>query len=354
MMAAMTTETPFAGRDDPLYLRARQLVLFRRDPGIATLQRALRIGHQHATRLRDAMRGDILNCDEQGHGWHFTEGAGEGPDPLLQDKLAQAAHWIGTAQAMVVAAGAGMGIDSGLQFGNMGSPEALQQRPAAAWGIYGQQLNLYRAAAPHAGFGLIRAWGQRMQQGCFVFTSNVDGHFQKAGFPSARVYECRGSIHRLQCVANCEGSIWSTADLRPQVDEAACEWRGELPTCPRCGALARPNILMTDDWRWNETRSAQQRMLLDMWLDSVQAPLVLEIGAGRAVPTVRNFTRRMQLRGSRLIRINLHEANIHNPGDIELALGARQALQALGTRLAASQGSTNNSKEKADGDETGI
>lgn len=41
----MTTETPSTGRGDPLYLRARQLVLFRRDPGIANLQRALRIGY---------------------------------------------------------------------------------------------------------------------------------------------------------------------------------------------------------------------------------------------------------------------------------------------------------------------
>ena len=39
----MTTSPPPAGRDDPLYLRARQSVLFRRDPGIATLQRSLRI-----------------------------------------------------------------------------------------------------------------------------------------------------------------------------------------------------------------------------------------------------------------------------------------------------------------------
>ena len=355
MMAAMTTATPPTGRDDPLYLRARQLVLFRRDPGIATLQRALRIGHQHATHLRDAMRDDILDCNAQGENWRIAEGAHDGPDRLLPNKHAQAAHWISTAHSLVVAAGAGMGIDSGLpdfrgdegfwraypalghshlRFEAIASPQAFQHRPATAWGFYGHRLNLYRATTPHAGFGLLHAWGQRMAQGCFVFTSNVDGHFQKAGFPSARVYECHGSIHRLQCTANCQGNIWSTADLHPQVDEAACEWLGELPACPHCSALARPNILMFDDWHWNETRSQQQRMLLDMWLDgSAQAPLVIEIGAGRAVPTVRNFTRRMQLRGSRLIRINLHEANIHNPGDIELALGAKEALEGIAAHL---------------------
>lgn len=354
MMTAMNIPTPPTGRDDPLYLRARQVVLFRRDPGIATLQRALRIGHEQATRLRDAMQGDILVHDEQEQRWRIADGVQEGPDLLLQDKLAQAAHWISTAQGMVVAAGAGMGIDSGLpdyrgdegfwraypalarsrlRFDRIASPQAFQERPATAWGFYGHRLNLYRAATPHVGFELLHAWGQRMQQGCFVFTSNVDGHFQKAGFPAARIYECHGSIHRLQCTANCSGDIWFTADLRPQVDEAACEWLGELPTCPRCGALARPNILMFEDWHWNPTRSQQQRTLLDRWLDSAQAPLVLEIGAGRAVPTVRNFTQRMQQRGSRLIRINLHEANIHNPGDIELALGAREALEGIAVHL---------------------
>lgn len=104
--------------------------------------------------------------------------------------------------------------------------------------------------------------------------------------------------------------------------------------CPHCGALARPNILMFDDWQWNSDRSDVQRTLLDRWLDSAQAPLVVEIGAGRAIATVRHFSQRMQQRGSPLIRINLHEANIHNPDAIELALGAQEALAALQQHLA--------------------
>ena len=51
------------------------------------------------------------------------------------------------------------------------------------------------------------------------------------------------------------------------------------------------------------------------------------------MPTVRNFTRRMQLRGSPLVRINLHDANIHNPDAIELALGAREALERIQQHL---------------------
>ena len=342
----MSTDAP----RDPLYHQARQHLLFTNDTSIAHLQRRLRIGRQHAIDLRQALAGDAVQYQADTDTWHIHPEADRHTDFFLEDKLAQAAHWIQNAKALVIAAGAGMGIDSGLpdfrgedgfwraypalgrhrlDCQSIASPQAFQNHPAMAWAFYGHRLNLYRATPPHAGFGLLHRWCQRMAQGCFVFTSNVDGHFQKAGFPTARIHECHGSIHRLQCTANCSGQIWATADLRPQVDEATCQWQGELPRCPHCGALARPNILMFDDWHWNHTRSEQQRMLLDMWLDSAEAPLVIEIGAGRAVPTVRNFTRRMQQRGSALVRINLHEANIHHPGAMEIALGAKDALERI-------------------------
>ena len=345
---------PIAAPRDPLYHQARQHLLHSDNVSVAHLQRRLRIGYQRAIDLRAALEGDAVEYRAGTDSWHIRPDADRVTDFLLEEKLVHAAHLVHSAQALVIAAGAGMGIDSGLpdfrgdegfwraypalgrqrlRFERIASPDAFEKHPATAWGFYGHRLNLYRAATPHTGFGLLHAWGQRMPQGCFVFTSNVDGHFQKAGFPSARVYECHGSIHRLQCTANCSDRIWATADLHPQVDEAACQWQGELPHCPRCGVLARPNILMFDDWHWNHTRTQQQRMLLDMWLNSTPAPLVIEIGAGRAVPTVRNFTRRMQLRGSALVRINLYEANIHNPKDIELALRAKDALEQIASHL---------------------
>ena len=36
------------------------------------------------------------------------------PDPRLPQKIAQTAEWIGQARSLVIATGAGMGIDSGL------------------------------------------------------------------------------------------------------------------------------------------------------------------------------------------------------------------------------------------------
>jgi hypothetical protein len=54
-------------------------------------------------------------------------------------------------------------------------------RPSRAWGFYGHRLNLYRKTVPHAGFDILRKWGEKMPLGYRVFTSNVDGQFQKEG-----------------------------------------------------------------------------------------------------------------------------------------------------------------------------
>jgi len=60
---------------------------------------------------------------------------------------------------------------------------------------------------------------------------------------------------------------------------------------------------------------------------------VLEIGAGRAIATVRHFSERLQRQGSLLIRINPQEVNVHNPKAVEIALGALEALQSIAQQL---------------------
>ena len=274
------------------------------------------------------------------------------PDPAA---IARAAELIESADAIIIAAGAGMGVDSGLpdfrgnegfwkaypalararlEFTRIASPSAFERNPQLAWGFYGHRLKLYRDTRPHTGFGILKGWGESKPNGWAVFTSNVDGQFQKAGFTDDPIDECHGSIHHLQCLKPCCNDIWPANGFEPEIDHDNCLLLNAPPTCPRCGGLARPNILMFDDWQWNSDRSDVQRTLLDRWLDSAQAPLVVEIGAGRAIATVRHFSQRMQQRGSPLIRINLHEANIHNPDAIELALGAQEALAALQQHLA--------------------
>src|SRR3954451_17423535 len=128
-----------------------------------------------------------------------------------------AAEAIRTADALLIGAGAGMGVDSGLpdfrgpegfwkayppfrgrRFSDLSTPHWFQTDPAVAWGFFGHRLNLYRAAVPHPGFEVLRRWAASRPLGAFVFTSNVDGQFQKAGFSESEVVEVHGSIHFLQ------------------------------------------------------------------------------------------------------------------------------------------------------------
>ncbi|MGB8419614.1 Sir2 family NAD-dependent protein deacetylase [Paraburkholderia sp.] len=85
----------------------------------------------------------------------------------------------------------------------MANPARFAEHPELAWGFYGHRLKLYRETVSLEGFAILRRWAGRMRLGAFVFTSNVDGQFQKAGFPDDRVHECHGSIHTLQCLEGC-------------------------------------------------------------------------------------------------------------------------------------------------------
>ena len=167
----------------------------------------------------------------------------------------------------------------------------------------------------------LAAWVQR---GAFVFTSNVDGQFQKAGFATDRVCEVHGSIHHLQCMDGCFDSIWSADRLQPVIDEAACRMTSALPRCPHCDDLARPNILMFGDGGWIETRSAEQHGRFDAWLREVQRPVVIEVGAGTHIPTVRRFGERY---AASLIRINPTDFEILGDVGVSIRSGGREGIE---------------------------
>ena len=261
--------------------------------------------------------------------------------------LERAAVWLLEADGLLITAGAGMGVDSGLPdfrgdqglwaaypalgdakiaFEVIANPDAFRKHPALAWGFYGHRLALYRHVEPHAGFSVLRRWVDRMKNGAFVYTSNVDGQHQKAGFPESAIAECHGSIHHLQCMEPCSADIWLADGFVPDVDTHACRLQNEFPCCPHCGGLARPNILMFWDWGWLAERTDSQLARLDGWLQGVTQLVVLELGAGTSLPTVRRFSER---HGPRVIRINAREPNIDAANGIGLRGRALETLEAL-------------------------
>jgi NAD-dependent SIR2 family protein deacetylase len=278
------------------------------------------------------------------------------------DPLAAAAGVVREATALLIAAGAGMGVDSGLPdfrgpegfwnaypayrhlglgFQDLANPAWFRDDPALAWGFYGHRLELYRRTEPHEGYAVLRRWASRARDGAFVFTSNVDGHFGRAGFAADRVVECHGSLEWLQCLDACAAGLFSSEPFRVDVDPVDFRARGPLPQCPGCGGLARPNVLMFGDWDWDASRTGAQEHRLQSWLSGVAGRsgvriAIVECGAGTGVPTVRLFSERLARgAGSRLLRINVREP--HGPaGTIGIAAGAREALRGIDAVLDAS------------------
>jgi NAD-dependent SIR2 family protein deacetylase len=262
-------------------------------------------------------------------------------------ELARAAALLRAADGLLIGAGAGIGVDSGLpdfrgdhgfwraypplaslgiRFVEIANPHNFDTHPELAWGFYGHRLALYRATVPHAGFTILRDIGTRLKHGAFVFTSNVDGQFQRAGFDDGRLVECHGSIHHLQCTRPCSDTIWPADAVDPVIDPATCLMAPPLPRCPHCGALARPNILMFGDGRWLDARTEDQYARLERWRAPVGNLAVIELGAGTDVPSVRHLC---ESQGAPLVRINPREADVGPGRGVGVALGALEALAAL-------------------------
>ncbi|MFA6700083.1 MAG: Sir2 family NAD-dependent protein deacetylase [Thiomicrospira sp.] len=262
--------------------------------------------------------------------------------------IEQAALAISQAEAVIILAGAGMGVDSGLpdfrgkegfwkaypmleksgrHFSDMANPQAFEDTPNLAWGFYGHRLNLYRQTQPHAGFEILKRWAQTRPGGYFVYTSNVDGQFQKSGFDCERVFECHGSIHYLQTL-NGKGELLAADDFEIEVDLTTLKAQN-LIHHPQTTDLLRPNVLMFNDWHWNASRSDEQLQRYQTWLRPLKSRkskkvAIIELGAGSTLPAVRSQSAMLRnWLDSTYIQIN---PQLGHKADIGIGLGALDAL----------------------------
>ena len=273
----------------------------------------------------------------------------------MQNEI-EARNWIEKSDAILITAGAGMGVDSGLpdfrgnegfwraypplkklniRFEEMANPIWFEENPKLAWAFYGHRLNLYRKTIPHDGFKMLLELVKKKNNNYFIFTSNVDGQFQKAGFDEEKIYEIHGSIHHLQCTQNYTDEIWSTDGVEVEVDMEKFEAKN-IPTCPKCGAVARPNILMFDDgdWNWNRAQTQKKKYIQFLEKNEKSKIAIIEIGAGTAIPTVRHTGETItNAFDAKLIRINPREYKINKNIGFSIPFGGLEGLPTVTRNL---------------------
>ena len=272
---------------------------------------------------------------------------------MIEEQITQAKKFIEEADAILITSGAGMGVDSGLpdfrgnegfwkaypiikdlgvEFEEMANPKWFATNPPLAWAFYGHRLNLYRDTIPHDGFKMLLDLVEKKNNDYFIFTSNVDGQFQEAGFSLDRIVEVHGSIQHLQCSENCKKEIWEADKKSIEIDMDKFEAL-DIPQCKNCGDIARPNILMFGDWAWNEKRTNKQTKNFKTWLKSIRADnkklAIIETGAGTAIPTIRqqgeNIAKRFN--NCKVIRINPRDFKISENLGFSIPFGGLDGLQ---------------------------
>ena len=267
----------------------------------------------------------------------------------LEERLQRAAELIDEADAILILAGAGMGVDSGmpdfrgkngfweaypllarkgLKFQDMANPRAFEIMPHLAWGFYGQRLNLYRTTQPHQGYAILNDWVSQKSGNGFVFTSNVDGHFVKAGFNDQSLVECHGSLHWFQPLDEYASGLISAEGFDITVDEETL-MATSLPQVE--DRLLRPNVLMFEDYYWNDARLDDQSERFKAWLKRNQATrkVVIELGAGTAIPRVRQMTQTLMSGYRHTLKSIQINPMLGRYADVGIELGALDALRRI-------------------------
>ncbi|XP_071493831.1 NAD-dependent protein deacylase-like [Diadema antillarum] len=257
-------------------------------------------------------------------------------------------------------AGAGMSVDGGIpdfvdikkalpevSFLGLGvrelsNSELFLKNPQFAWGIFGKRMRDYRRCSPHVGYTYLLNWCKTKSLS-FVYTSNIDRHFLRAGFSPGSVVECHRSLYELQCAVPCCDEVWDGSDIEVEFDERTLHAVGELPRCPSCGGVARPCTQLARDTRWLNTLSQQREREMDHCLtnlDQSRSIVVVEIGCGVQMQKVRDKSEWLvsSLRRAHhetvFVRVNpltnhLRMPEPRHPDDIALGMTALDALSGM-------------------------
>ena len=284
------------------------------------------------------------------------------------DILKEAKTEMKKCDALLIIAGAGMSVDSGIftyrgtngiwnksikignelyRYDEISSLDMWKKFPQLAWGFKSNFYKMMIDCEPHQGYyTLLDFVKNKLKDNYFVCTSNIDNYFEKAGFDSGKIYEVHGTMKYLQCMdKKCSirhGVIPMTDNDVPTFDNKTFI-ATNMPSCPHCKNILRPNVSMFGDYDFYGKPYEHSRKRMSQWLDNVnknnQRLVILEIGCGINPHSLR-MNNGVMLSGEwKLpkiknlqcsIRLNPeNEDNINDNNNIHVNMGAKIGLKQL-------------------------
>ncbi len=249
-------------------------------------------------------------------------------DTVDRKVVEQVAGLLANASSALFITGAGMSADSGLPtYRGVGglyerkltddalpietvlSGPMMAQRPELVWKYIHDVELACRHATPNRGHEILALIGERIAR-TVVFTQNVDGFHRTAG--SKRVIAIHGDVHDLRCTR----CAWQ----KTVADYATLAFP---PTCPRCGSVVRPDVVLFGE-------PLPERAFQDFEAEVARGfDIVFLIGTSALFPYVARPVLLAKSEGVPTIEINPGTTDLSDVVDFRFASTAKHALRAL-------------------------
>ena len=200
----------------------------------------------------------------------------------------------------------------------LATPEAFRKDPHLVWSFYKWRMDLIRKAKPNrAHYALAEL--EKMGVLKAVITQNVDDLHREAG--SKKVIELHGNIFRVRCTScTYRENLKESGRLEEFLKEK------DLPKCPRCGSLLRPDVVWFGE-------PLPRKALEEAFRLAERADLVLVIGTSGVVYPAAYIPQIVKETGGKVIEVNTEESGVTPIADVFLRGKAGEVMGELMERI---------------------
>lgn len=241
--------------------------------------------------------------------------------------LSHAAKILARSKFAIAFTGAGISAESGIPTfrgfnglwkryrpEELATPEAFRRDPHLVWEFYRWRMRKILRAKPNpAHYALARLEEIGVLKA--VITQNVDDLHREAG--TKNLIELHGNIFRVRC---------TSCDYRENLKESGrvhefVESR-ELPRCPRCGSLLRPDVV----WFGEPLPKEALEKAFNL---AERADAVIVVGTSGVVYPAAYIPYIVKERGGRVIEVNVERSGVTPVADVFLRGKAGEVLPKL-------------------------
>jgi NAD-dependent deacetylase len=166
--------------------------------------------------------------------------------------------------------------------------DAFLRNPELVWEWYSHRKKIIHESQPNPAHTAI-AEMQDLLNGVTVVTQNIDNFHRRAG--SRIIYELHGNIERNYCI---ECKTFYNEEL---------PFKGKIPTCTKCGALIRPDIVWFGEYLPQDQFNASAKASKD-------CDIFFVVGTSAVVYPAASLIYIAKENGAYIIEVNIEETEI--------------------------------------------